>query len=141
MKKNAASKSNKVREIIKGQYEELEIKVNSLIENVYELYGTENVNAVLKEENLLDALLSDELNEKLFVLQKVLLNKDDFIDDPFELIEKLEEKLAYVLARKKVEMELEKKVDEIIEKNNEKFIDDIKLSIIKNKGDQKTAKP
>lgn len=131
MKKNAASKSNKVREIIKGQYEELEIKVNSLIENVYELYGTENVNAVLKEENLLDALLSDELNEKLFVLQKVLLNKDDFIDDPFELIEKLEEKLAYVLARKKVEMELEKKVDEIIEKNNEKFIDDIKLSIIK----------
>ncbi|MCX7903610.1 MAG: Lon family ATP-dependent protease [Caloramator sp.] len=131
MKNNAANKSNKVREIIKGQYEELEIKVNSLIENVYELYGTENVNAVLKEENLLDALLSDELNEKLYVLQKVLLNKEDFIDDPFELIEKLEEKLAYVLARKKVEMELEKKVDEIIEKNNEKFIDDIKLSIIK----------
>lgn len=131
MKKNAASKSKKVREIIKGQYEELEIKLNTLIENVYELYGTENVNAVLKEENLLDALLSDELNEKLFVLQKVLLNKDDFIDDPFALIEKLEEKLAYVLARKKVEMELEKKVDEIIEKNNEKFIDDIKLSIIK----------
>lgn len=131
MKNNAANKSKKVREIIKGQYEELEIKVNSLIENVYELYGTENVNAVLKEENLLDALLSDELNEKLFVLQKVLLNKEDFIDDPFELIEKLEEKLAYVLARKKVEMELEKKVDEIIEKNNEKFIDDIKLSIIK----------
>ncbi|SEF98883.1 ATP-dependent Lon protease [Caloramator fervidus] len=128
MKNNIAKD---VKELFKGQYENLKAKVDALITKLYDLYGVENINSILKEENLLDSLYSTDLNEKIYVLQKILLDKDDFIDNPLDTISQLEDRIAYIVARRKVELELEKKVDEIIERNNERFIDEIKLNIIK----------
>ncbi|KRQ85972.1 Lon protease 2 [Caloramator mitchellensis] len=140
MKSNTAKKNRKIQELIKMQYEELEVKVNSYLEMLYNLYGDEYLNNAFESEEVLEYILSDDMNEKIYALQKMLLKKDDFIDDPFEVMDEIEQKIAYLTAKRKVEVEIEKKVEELLENHNEKFIDDLKLSIMKKRKGPENSK-
>jgi hypothetical protein len=112
---------------------ELHYQVNALISLLGNLYGSEQMALQAKKLEVLDLLRSHEPEKRLMALQKMVFGDPPMEgDDPNQtqkLIKQLESGIIDLLARKKVEGEIEKKItqrmqeryDEYVKENYPKF--------------------
>lgn len=112
---------------------------------VSNVLGKETVITRASKENLLDFLECDEVEKKTFALQKLVFrNKIIFdvptIDEIPEVLDKVEEELSNIIAKRYVENKIEKKVEKILEEKQEKYIQEIKMSILKKQGGPENAR-
>jgi len=105
--------------------------VNSIMDIIEKVWGEDYIQSVLEKEDLLDKMESDDIGEKLYVLQRLVLKEDTYSDDPLYTIEQVEKELSRIIAKRHVENKIEVEVEKILEERQEKMIDDIRLGIIK----------
>jgi len=100
------------------------------------IYGSDKL--VLKASKLeaLNLMRSTILEERVLALQK-LIYEDPTIDNvpkreeiP-EIIEKLEEEIADIIARRTVEDDIEKKINEKLQERHEEYVRELKMQLIK----------
>lgn len=105
--------------------------VNSIMDIIEKVWGEDYIQSVLEKEDLLDKMESDDIGDKLYVLQRLVLKEDTYSDDPLYTIEQVEKELSRIIAKRHVENKIEVEVEKILEERQEKMIDDIRLGIIK----------
>ncbi|GAW93715.1 Lon family ATP-dependent protease [Calderihabitans maritimus] len=123
-------------EIPEGNSSRYDRRVAALYDVLRDLYGTDKL--VLKAGKLgaLNLLRSNDLNRQVLALQKIVfedptLDRLPQEDEIPEIIEKIEEKVADVIARRAVEDQLEKKVAERMQQRHEEYLREIKIQVLK----------
>ncbi len=122
----------------------IEFKVNVLYEMLEKLFDKNTLNGRSAKFKLLKYLSSDKVNERLYGINVICSDGKSLIDIPSD--SELEE--AYVetkniiveeISRRYVQSKLENEVEKILNEKQDKYIDEIKLQIIKkNKGPENT---
>lgn len=116
--------------------EHIKRQINALYGLVADLYGADKLALRAGKLNALHLLRSSSPGKRVLALQKLVL-EDPILDEepPLEeipaILEQLEEKIADALARRAVEAELEKKVNEKLHKRHEEYIREIRLQVLK----------
>jgi ATP-dependent Lon protease len=131
-----SSKLDKI-ELLK-QIETLYVIVNNML-------GKEVVKSRMGKENLQSYMESDDVEKRVYALQKLI-----FIDEPIisipdmsnvpGILDGVEEELANIIARRYVENKIEKKVEQVLEERQEKYMQELKVSILKKQGGPENAK-
>ena len=107
--------------------------------------GKEVVSSRVDKENLLRYIESTEIEKKTFAMQKLVFRDKLLFDIPAvdevpSVLDSIEEELANIIARRYVENEIEKKVEKVLEEKQEKYMQEIKVSILKKHGGPENAK-
>lgn len=116
----------------------LQIVVNKVL-------GEETVLSRASKENLLKHLECDEVEKKTYALQKLVF-RDKIIlgmptlEDIPDALDKLEEELSNLIAKRYVESNIEKRVEQILEEKHDKYVQEIKLSLLKKQGGPENAR-
>lgn len=95
--------------------------VNSIMDIIEKVWGEDYIQSVLEKEDLLDKMESDDIGEKLYVLQRLVLKEDTYSDDPLYTIEQVEKELSRIIAKRHVENKIEVEVEKILEERQEKM--------------------
>jgi len=111
-------------------------QINSLYGMLSGIYGSDKL--VLKATKLeaLHLMKSSQIEERLVALQK-LIYEDPTIEelpkkkDIPQIIEKLEEEIADIIARRTVEDNIEKKINDKLQQRHEEYVREIKMQMIK----------
>jgi len=116
--------------------QQLKRRVASLFGLYSGIVGSEKV--VLKAGKLdaLDLLRSDQLPERVLVLQKLVfedptVNKLPTYDQIPAILDEVEDELADLLARRAVEEKIEKKIAEKMEERHQEYVREIKMQVLK----------
>jgi len=131
-------KKTSQREELLRQVELLHIVVNNVL-------GKEIVRKKASKENFLAFLECDEVEKKTYALQKlvfrdkILLNIPS-IDQVPDILDKVEEELINIIAKRYVENNIEKRVEQVLEEKQEKYMQEMRLSILKKQGGPENAK-
>lgn len=125
--------------------EELLKYVNILYELAINAIGKEIVQNKINKGKLLKYLECDEVEKKTYVLQRLVLNNKAIfsiptIDEIPSILEKVEEELSNIIARRSIESRIQKKVEKMLEERQDKYMEELKLSIIKRQGGPENAK-
>jgi ATP-dependent Lon protease len=123
---NAAAEKN-----LDDEYRNLANEVDAIYDLLKKMWGEEYVESVIAAENLENAIESDSIENKIHALQKMILKEDTYIDDPIFIIDKIQKELSFIIAKRHVESKIENEVEKILEERHNKYIDEIKMSIIK----------
>ncbi len=119
-----------------GEKEQLENKISALFDLLLEIYGTDRLLLKAGKLDILDILESEEIEDQLVALQKIILDHPmlDQIPEDFskkvELIEELEDILVDNLAKKSIKEDLEEKINKKLELKHQEYIKEIKEEII-----------
>jgi ATP-dependent Lon protease len=120
-----------VEKSLDDEYRNLEMEVDAIFDLITKMWGEEYVESIIINENLEKHLESELIENKIHVLQKMILKEDSYVDDPIYVIEKIQKEISLIIAKRHVENNIESEVEKILEEKHNKFIDEIKLSIIK----------
>nr|WP_152967806.1 Lon family ATP-dependent protease [Oxobacter pfennigii] len=117
--------------------EVLQLVVNNVL-------GKEAVQTRANKQDILHYLECDELEKKTYALQKLVFNNKSIFDIPKledipSILDKVEEELSNIIAKRYVENKIEKRVQRHLEEKQEKYIQEIKLSILKKQGGPENA--
>jgi len=119
-----------------SETEHLKRQVNALYSLLTNIYGSDKV--VLKAGKLeaLNLMRSDNLEERVLALQKIVFEDPTIEKLPSEqeipgIIEDVEDEIADIIARRSVEDRLEKKIAEKMQQRHEDYVKEIKMQIIK----------
>ncbi len=118
------------------EHDQLQRQVNSLFNILSDIYGPGKVVLRAGKLNVLQLLRSDYLPERVLALQKIVFGNPtldtvpDFEDLP-GILDEIEEEIADIIARRTVEDELEKKINERLQQRHEDYVQEIKMQIIK----------
>lgn len=123
---NVAAEKN-----LDDEYRNLAHEVDAIYDLLKKMWGEEYVESVIAAENLENVVESDSIENKIHALQKMILKEDTYIDDPIFVIDKIQKELSFIIAKRHVESKIENEVEKILEEKHNKFIDEIKMSIIK----------
>ncbi len=100
------------------------------------LFGTDKI--VLKASKLeaLNLMRSEALGERVLALERIVfedptIDKVPVMEEIPDIIDKIEEELADVIARKSVEDKLEKKIAERMQQRHEDYVKEIKMQIVR----------
>jgi ATP-dependent Lon protease len=119
---------------------DIDVQVEALKELLNKLYGEKYLNDVLKKLNLKKQYKSDKVEEKIYVLQRLILKKDDYIDNPIECLQEIKRELSKKIALRHVEDEIDQEVEKYLLEKQDKLIEEVKLSIIKKKNGAENSK-
>ncbi|WP_035379359.1 Lon family ATP-dependent protease [Fervidicella metallireducens] len=112
-------------------YKEISIQIDAIIELVKKIWGEEFIEKTVEEKDLSKEIESDSIEDKIYALQKMILDEDNYIDDPIDALNRIEKEIALLVARTHIENKIEEDVERYLEEKQEKFIDEIRLNIIK----------
>lgn len=110
-------------------------RIDNLYENVEKFYGTQEFIIIASKLEVLDMISSSNLGDRLMAIKKVLLGKSsklESIDIPI-LLEELEELIAEKYAKRAVEEELNKLINEKITASYAEYVEEIRLQVLKEK--------
>lgn len=115
--------------------EMLEKQVNVLYGILGNLYGSKNLVVMASKKGILEELQSKEINKKVGALLKIIYEKEEIkeIQNEIDLvagIERIEIKVADLLAVKTIEAEINKKVSDTMEKKHKEYLKEIKKKVI-----------
>lgn len=113
-----------------------------IVDNVL---GREAVKERINKENLLSYLESNEIEKKTYALQKLVFRNKLILGTPTmdeipKALNDVEDELSNIIAKRYVENTIEKKVEKILEERQEKYVQEIKLSILKKQGGPENAR-
>lgn len=119
-----------------GEEEQLRRQINALYEMVSNIYGSEKLVRKANKLNALHLMRSEKLEERVLALQKLVF--EDFTSETLPLavqipaiLEKIEEEIAEILARRAVEEELEKKINDKLQQRHNDYVREIKVQVLK----------
>ncbi|WP_040684043.1 Lon family ATP-dependent protease [Thermobrachium celere] len=112
---------------------DIDVQVEALKELLNKLYGEKYVNEALKKLNLKKHYKSDKVEEKIYALQRLVLKKNDYVDDPINCIQEIKKELSKKIALRYVEDEIDQEVEKYLLEKQDKLIEEVKLNIIKKK--------
>lgn len=112
---------------------------------VSNVLGKEAVRNKANKENLLRYLECSEVEKKTFALQKLVFKDKIIFDIPNmsevpEILDKIEEELSNIIAKRYVENRIQKKVEKVLEEKQDKYMQELKLSILKRQAGPENAK-
>jgi ATP-dependent Lon protease len=118
------------------EQEQLRRQVNSLFNLLTDLYGSDKVVLRAGKLNVLQMMRSDFLPEQVLALQKLVFEDPTFetvpeLDDIPGILDEIENEIADIIARRTLEDELEKKINERLQQRHEEYVSEIKMQIIK----------
>ncbi len=129
-------KGNKEMSVKFGGQDHTRRQVNSLYNLLKDLYGSDKIILRAGKLNVLQMMRSERLPERVLALQKLVLEDPTLDELPGEddipgILEEIEEKIADIIARRTVEDELEKKINECLQQRHEDYMREIKMQVIK----------
>ena len=119
-----------------GEGEQLRRQVNAVYGLLADLYGSDKLVLRAGKLNALQLMRSNVLPERVLALQKIVF-EDPTLDTVPEneaiagLLEEIEEEIADIIARRTVESDVEKKINEKLQQRHEDYIREIKMQVIK----------
>jgi ATP-dependent Lon protease len=124
---------------------ELQKQIDTLLIIVNNVLGKEIVQGRINKENLQKNIECAEIEKKTYALQRLVLKDRLAFDMPSldeipAILDRIEEELANIVAKRYVEKKIEKKVEKVLEEKQEKYIQEIKLSILKKQNGPENAK-
>lgn len=133
-----AERNSSDREELLRHVEVLHIIVNNVL-------GKEIVKNRASKENFKTFLECDEVEKKTYALQKLVFRDKILFNIPSvdqipAILDKVEEELINIIAKRYVENNIEKRVEKILEEKQEKYMQEMKLSILKKQGGPENAK-
>lgn len=116
--------------------EQLRRQVNSLFNLLGDLYGSDKIVLRAGKLNILQMMRSDYLPEQVLALQKLVFEDPTIetvpeLDDIPGILDEIENEIADIIARRTLEDELEKKINERLQQRHEEYVREIKMQIIK----------
>lgn len=115
---------------------QVELKIESLYRKMEALYGTHEL--VLKASKLdaVELMNSEVLTDKILALRRLLsedptVNELNYKDNLYIELDELEEIFADIYARKTIEDEVQKRIQDKMNENYSSYLNDIKLQILK----------
>ncbi|OAT80864.1 Lon family ATP-dependent protease [Desulfotomaculum copahuensis] len=116
--------------------EQLRRQVAALYGLVANLYGSDKLVLRAGKLNALQLMRSERLEERVLALQKLVFEDPtcDVVPAMEEipaLLEQIEEEIADILARRTVEDELEKKINDKLQQRHEEYVKEIKMQVMK----------
>jgi len=123
--------ANNVEKALGRGYEGLCSKVTEIFDVMKKMWGPEYIDAVIEKEKLSDMVNSSALENRIYALQRIVLKEDTYVDDPIYVLDKIEKKLANIIAKKQIESKLQKEVEKILDEKQDKLLDELRLSILK----------
>lgn len=131
MKKVVTVEAKNVDEVLNDAYNTLFYQVDEIFELMKKIWGEEYISSAIESEGLSENIKSENIEDRIYVLQKLILKKDSYIDDPIYVMECIKKELAKFIAKANLENELEIEVENYLKDKQDKLIDEIKLNIIK----------
>lgn len=119
------------------------------VENLYivvnNVLGKELVRNKANKENLLKYLECDDVEKKTYALQRLVFKDKIIFDIPDineipEVLDRIEEELSTIIAKRYVENRIQKKVEKILEEKQDRYMEELKLSILKRQTGPENAK-
>ncbi|MFA7467332.1 MAG: AAA family ATPase, partial [Desulfotomaculaceae bacterium] len=118
------------------EQDQLKRQVNSVFNVLTDIYGSDKIVLRAGKLNVLQMMRSEYLPERVLALQKLVFEDPtlDTVPEPDklpELLEQIEDEIADIIARRTVEDELDKKINERLQQRHEDYVQEIKLQIVK----------
>ncbi len=118
---------------------DLKIRTDILIQQIEQLYGTQEFIIRASKMDAVDILNSPRLEEQILALHKILHQNPTVSKLPrrqsmSEVLTELEDLMAEQYARQTVEKQLEQRVQEKMEQNYSEYVQDIRKKVIKEQG-------
>ena len=119
------------------QREQLETKIAALFALLSDLFTTDNLVVKAGKLGVLDCLESDEPNQQIIALQKIIFDNPtlDHVPSDFssklELLVKLEEELTDQLANKLAKNKLENKINSKLAEKEKQYFEKLRKEVIK----------
>ncbi|KJS11976.1 MAG: anti-sigma H factor [Peptococcaceae bacterium BRH_c8a] len=119
-------------------------QVNSLFNVLADIYGSDKIVLRAGKMNVLQMMRSEYLPERVLALQKLVFEDPtlDTIPEPDklpELLDLIEDEIADIIARRTVEDELDKKINERMQQRHEDYVQEIKMQIVKENAGSENA--
>lgn len=119
--------------------EQIRRQITALYGLLSGIYGSDKL--VLKASKLesLDLMRSSEIEDCLLALERIIYEDPTIREVPKRkeipaLLEKMENEIADVLARRSVEDSIERKINDKLQKRHEEYVREVKMQIIKEDG-------
>ncbi|HBV97899.1 MAG TPA: ATP-dependent protease, Lon family [Desulfotomaculum sp.] len=111
-------------------------QVNALYGLVSNLYGPDRLVLRAGKLNALQLMRSERIEERVLALQKLVFEDPtlDSVPTPEEVpgvLQKLEDEIADIVARRTVEDEIERKVNEKLQAKHEDYVREIRMQVVK----------
>ncbi|WP_423236578.1 Lon family ATP-dependent protease [Caloramator quimbayensis] len=126
--------------MLSNAYNKLYYKVDVIYDLMKRIWGEEYISSAINSQGLNENIESDSIEDRIYALQRLVLKKDSYVDDPIYVMDCIEKELIRLIAKNHVESELESEVEEYLRDKQDKLIDEIKLSIIKKKKGKENSK-
>ncbi|MEW5899090.1 MAG: Lon family ATP-dependent protease [Bacillota bacterium] len=115
---------------------QLERQVNALYGLVANLYGTDKLVLRAGKVNALQLMRSERLGERVLALQRLVFEDPTIEQIPTareipSILGLIEEEIAEILARRTVEEELERKINEKLQQRHKDYVQEIKNQVLK----------
>jgi len=115
---------------------QLERQVNALYGLVANLYGTDKLVLRAGKVNALQLMRSERLGERVLALQRLVFEDPTIEQIPPareipSILGLIEEEIAEILARRTVEEELERKINEKLQQRHKDYVQEIKNQVLK----------
>ncbi len=122
----------------------LKKQVNALYQLLINLYGSDKLVLRATKLNALGNIKSDSLPERVLALQKIVqeepvLDHLPQIEEIPEILDSLHDQIAENLARRSVEDDIEKKINNRLQQKHEEYVKEIKLQILKENSNPENA--
>ncbi|WP_415875166.1 Lon family ATP-dependent protease [Clostridium sp.] len=123
----------------------IETQVNILDEVMRKVIDERTIKARVVKHKLSKYLYSDDIYKRLYAINKIASDGEgiDIVPDDNNLVEAIESTKKYIaetIARRYVENSIEKEVEQVVLEKQEKYIDEIRLGIIRKKKGSENAK-
>ena len=124
--------------------EELQFRIMGISDILKKILGAEQFTARAKQLRAADLLNSPEIGEQILALERIVYN-NPAIDQvkpakQYALaIDALEQTLAEIVARRKVEESIDKQVQEVLQERQQKYVKDIRTKVLEEKDGPETA--
>lgn len=129
-----------------GDSEDLGLKgrVAALYSILGEIYGAERLVLRASKLGVLEAMQSGNLPEQVLALQKLIQGDPTLEKMPQarqipKVLRRLEDALAQIVARRVVEDDLEKKINEKIQERQDQYLQDMKAQVLRERGGPENA--
>lgn len=118
------------------EQEQLRRQVSSLYNIMTDIYGSDKIVLRAGKLGVLQMMRSEYLPERVLALQKIVFEDPtlDTVPEPEhirDILDELENEIADIIARRAVEDELEKKINERLQQRHEDYVREIRMQIVK----------
>lgn len=119
-------------------------KINILFNLLSNIYGTDKLVLRAAKLDALQLMRSESLDEQTLALQRLVFEDPTLAELPEQeqissVLEQVEEEIADLIARRAVEDELEKKVNEKMLQRHEEYMQDIKKQLVRENSNPENA--